>query len=1397
MSDLGLAPPAAPPEDEPTSILDPIREEGVAGGLADIGGALLPGSRATGPTDRGGFGVGDLFRGFVEGVKSVPEYLPGVGDAIGIQQALTEHTDLFTKGVSFAGVLALPFAGVRGAQTARARMYGSRTPVARPEFPVTVGYTEPNIVSQLSNTPDIDTVLPSSRDFTRKSLLAGRHAQDPETGYRTLSAVVRGQDEPFDHLDQTAGYLQGFGQTLLDTVPDYRASIAEFGGDVDAAALGAAVQETSKWAYAADAGLIDGADDALVAWERVKSGVFDDLDGQTLAEAQTRFAQLTESFGHPELVLDDPRFTVSRIDLENGRVALATPSWDPIPLWQMDMAEANRRIGHMMALNPAQMLPHMTQNILDMWDGPVQQNWNRLQHAVPKLDVDEPWGSARDWYAIARDDTAALTEGQAFNQDELIGAASVLSAGELWETNIDKAFQALKHLRENPGVEPTRLRQFLADRGFHASLDDAERLIDMDQRGVAEFFARAPDEVEALKQPMFTKAINESELDDLIATGEAQYLLMSGKLDDATGGALFANARDKMPVVVDRHAFAIAMGFTIEPGSTSLTRSGNFDTIAQAYRIAASTIGEVDGRNLTPAELQAITWVMWREMKGVTQDFTPVAAPETWFTRRNMERPARPELANWFGLPPNWTGTGPAMVVSDRILKLLHEPPPMEMGVTGVARTSRFDGQPVDTLTGRWRSTAKKVAKRWRPSGDVKDFHGVELVAEEGAYRVEAPNDLGPDAMRTMYPSSAWGPKGPVWRPRQAAHVENVDDELQRIIADTVGPDGQPGATGGRKMIEGMHRNPAFEEGDHLVISIGDDTADIAHNQFVQLLKERGVKFNHTVEMPHEGPTLAWEHDGDLYWSAEELVEAGGDPATTPKVLDVEKRVSLVLDFSEPGELMKAYAAYREPWTGAQESAWQAAQGARGYWSSYGQAIGLGPPRMVREGLQADPVRGRAMAEAYEALPARDDSPEVIRSYEAMRTEVETQYRYMTEQLGVDVEMVNQNPYETPAEMVADVRDNNRLKVLATGVTEGDAGHPYFSNNENDMFRAVHDYFGHAAMGNTFSRHGEEAAWARHAQMFSDAARPAMTTETRGQNSFLNFSEASEARRAQGLEPEFGEQKLGLLPREYWNPPDDYFDGSAYIGKRIYPDQVIDLAIYSPQAPPGLTKVAEHHYTDPAGRRLVSMANEGDTAAPNVAPAWVEPEPDGLHSYFGRNESRRQATGGGSHAYEGIPAEGQADLFAAGGGMLTWDGAISVVGTESVAGFEDARHLLDVSVEGRRLPADQPVELFVPKRGTPVASFSGPAGGTPARTARLYRTGKNEYTVELPSPDGDRVQPDLHDDVRNLLARTGWNGRTRVVARGGWEPPAGGGTATPRAPRAPAQIPGQEGLNLA
>jgi len=87
----------------------------------------------------------------------------------------------------------------------------------------------------------------------------------------------------------------------------------------------------------------------------------------------------------------------------------------------------------------------------------------------------------------------------------------------------------------------------------------------------------------------------------------------------------------------------------------------------------------------------------------------------------------------------------------------------------------------------------------------------------------------------------------------------------------------------------------------------------------------------------------------------------------------------------------------------------------------------------------------------------------------------------------------------------------------------------------NDLFRAVHDAFGHGLEGAGFRARGEENAWQAHVRLFTGSAIAAITSETRGQNSWLNYGPYGEQNRtAQVQDTIFADQKTGLMPSWTW-----------------------------------------------------------------------------------------------------------------------------------------------------------------------------------------------------------------------------------------------------------------------
>ena len=221
-----------------------------------------------------------------------------------------------------------------------------------------------------------------------------------------------------------------------------------------------------------------------------------------------------------------------------------------------------------------------------------------------------------------------------------------------------------------------------------------------------------------------------------------------------------------------------------------------------------------------------------------------------------------------------------------------------------------------------------------------------------------------------------------------------------------------------------------------------------------------------------------------------------------------------------------------------------------------------------------DEARGKRISDAFIAMKNNPNDPEVKAAYEALAKETLDQYKDFVK-AGFTVEINNEEPYNNSQEMIDDLRNNKTIKIYSTEsgfgsvpITEKERNNnPLLKNSGfkdingnplliNDVFRAIHDFYGHAELGNSFGVKGEENAWNVHARMFSPLARRAMTTETRGQNSYVNFSgvnqrvealreqarilrEKGDEKGAQKIadkiyeEGKFADQKIGLLPEEF------------------------------------------------------------------------------------------------------------------------------------------------------------------------------------------------------------------------------------------------------------------------
>lgn len=207
-----------------------------------------------------------------------------------------------------------------------------------------------------------------------------------------------------------------------------------------------------------------------------------------------------------------------------------------------------------------------------------------------------------------------------------------------------------------------------------------------------------------------------------------------------------------------------------------------------------------------------------------------------------------------------------------------------------------------------------------------------------------------------------------------------------------------------------------------------------------------------------------------------------------------------------------------------------------------------------------DTNRSQQIADNYDFLPVNDlENPAVSDSYDALAEAIGNQYAYSPYEMVLGNEL-----YENSDQMRADTINSGRMKIYQTtpdtfGPQGYDfSGHPFleempFTVNDlggspvtpvkNDVFRYIHDLIAHGTNPNQFGPLGEEAAARTHAATLPYEAIPALMTETRGQNSWVNFSKNPSAKdpsmtvaqwnRKNRKDTEFAMQKAALMPLEH------------------------------------------------------------------------------------------------------------------------------------------------------------------------------------------------------------------------------------------------------------------------
>lgn len=223
--------------------------------------------------------------------------------------------------------------------------------------------------------------------------------------------------------------------------------------------------------------------------------------------------------------------------------------------------------------------------------------------------------------------------------------------------------------------------------------------------------------------------------------------------------------------------------------------------------------------------------------------------------------------------------------------------------------------------------------------------------------------------------------------------------------------------------------------------------------------------------------------------------------------------------------------------------------------NEYAKGMALGHPTLSAQ-------QGREIADAYTAAVHSPVDPIVAKAYDRFKDETVAQF-FGAKLQGIHFDVWTRpgQPYKSSRDMLRDLYQRGHLYIFLGGDVPAD--HPMAETfnyrldgvhrvNFNIIFRAVHDVFAHARGGHDFTARGEERAWVEHTQLYTPLARRAMTTETRGQNCWVNFGshlyrpDGSLPRRGDHdyvhlTERPFPDQKAALLP-EWVSDPAGHFE---------------------------------------------------------------------------------------------------------------------------------------------------------------------------------------------------------------------------------------------------------------
>lgn len=133
------------------------------------------------------------------------------------------------------------------------------------------------------------------------------------------------------------------------------------------------------------------------------------------------------------------------------------------------------------------------------------------------------------------------------------------------------------------------------------------------------------------------------------------------------------------------------------------------------------------------------------------------------------------------------------------------------------------------------------------------------------------------------------------------------------------------------------------------------------------------------------------------------------------------------------------------------------------------------------------------------------------------------------EDIPVDVEFTEDDPYGSAEEMWADIDNNDRLKIFSGGSSP-----PGMTEEQNIKGRAVHDYFGHYKNQCDFSLEGEFTKWYDQKDHVPDEAEELYFSEVVGQTALVHYVDDGFS------DPDF-EQRSVIIDESLMDEVVDYF----------------------------------------------------------------------------------------------------------------------------------------------------------------------------------------------------------------------------------------------------------------